>query len=486
LIKIKKIPAIKSSLQLQEIFSELGYEIPVAKSESPGNATNDAEIGTSRSALGATIAWGSRTIGNRYAILPMEGWDAEVDGQPSELLERRWLNFAGSGAKLLWGCEAAAVNHNCRANPRQLMINEDTIGNISGLYKKVRNVHREKFGTDEDLVVGLQLTHSGRWSRPSGIIEPQMVYRHAELDQRVNGHERHLMSDDEIEALAQLYVDRAELAAEAGFDFVDVKHCHGYFAHELLSGISRDGRYGGSFENRTRFLREVVAGIRLRRPSLGIGVRLSAYDFLPYRPGRNGTGEPVDSLDGYRFGGDDTGVGIDLTETFQFLSLLEDLDIQLVCITAGSPYYNPHIQRPARYPPSDGYQPPEDPLVGVARMIKATADLKARFPNLIIVGSGYTYLQEWFAHVAQGLVENQMVDSVGIGRMVLSYPDLPDDLLSGRGMARKKICRTFSDCTTAPRKGLISGCYPLDPFYKDMPEADELKVIKKTLIDGGA
>ncbi|MFT6437989.1 MAG: 2,4-dienoyl-CoA reductase-like NADH-dependent reductase (Old Yellow Enzyme family) [Candidatus Azotimanducaceae bacterium] len=484
MIKIKKIPAIKSALQLQEIFSEFGYKIPVAKSASTGNATNDSRIGTSSSALGTTIAWGSRTIGNRYAILPMEGWDAEVDGQPSELLERRWLNFAGSGAKLLWGCEAAAVNHNCRANPRQLVINEDAIGSISSLYKKVRNVHREKFGTDEDLVVGLQLTHSGRWSRPSGIIEPLMVYRHAELDQRVNGNDRHLMSDDDIEALAQLYVDRAVLAAEAGFDFVDVKHCHGYFAHELLSGVSRGGRYGGSFENRTRFLKEVVAGVRSRSPGLGIGVRLSAYDFVPYGPGSDGTGEPVDSLDGYRFGGDHTGVGIDLTETFQFLSLLEDLDIQLVCITAGSPYYNPHIQRPARYPPSDGYQPPEDPLIGVARMIKATADLKARFPNLIIVGSGYTYLQEWFAHVAEGLVENRMVDSVGIGRMVLSYPDLPDDLLSGRGMARKKICRTFSDCTTAPRKGLISGCYPLDPFYKDMPEADELKVIKKTLIDG--
>ena len=486
MIKIKKIPAIKNPLQLQEIFSEFGYEIPVAKSALTGSTANDAGIGTSSSALGTSIAWGSRTIGNRYAILPMEGWDAEVDGQPSELLERRWLNFACSGAKLLWGCEAAAVNHSCRANPRQLVINEDTIGNISALYKKVRNVHREKFGTDGDLVVGLQLTHSGRWSRPSGIIEPLMVYRHAELDQRVNGNQRHLMSDDEIAALAQLYVDRAVLAGEAGFDFVDVKHCHGYFAHELLSGVSREGRYGGSFKNRTRFLREVVAGIRARGPSLGIGVRLSAYDFVPYRPGNDGTGEAIDSLDGYRFGGDATGTGIDLSETFQFLSLLEELDIQLVCITAGSPYYNPHIQRPARYPPSDGYQPPEDPLIGVARMIKATADLKARFPNLIIVGSGYTYLQEWFAHVAEGLVENQMVDSVGIGRMVLSYPDLPDDLLSGRGMIRKKICRTFSDCTTAPRKGLISGCYPLDPFYKEMPEADELKVIKKALADGGA
>jgi len=479
-MKIKKIPAIKTADQLQEIFSDFGYEIPVA------DAGDESVIGAKASCLGEAIKWGSRIIGNRYAILPMEGWDAEVDGQPSELVARRWLNFAESGAKLLWGCEATAINHACRANPRQLVIDDNTIENISALHTKMRSAHRRKFETDEDLVIGLQLTHSGRWSRPTGVIEPQMVYRHPELDQRVNGNDRHLLSDDQIDEIVRLFIERAVLVEQAGFDFVDVKHCHGYFSHELLSGVSREGRYGGSFENRTRFLRDVVEGIRARCPELGIGVRLSAYDLVPFRPGHDGTGEPVLSGDCYRFGGDDTGLGVDLTETIQFLALLEKLDIQLVCITAGSPYYNPHVQRPARYPPSDGYQPPEDPLVGVARMIKATAELKARFPNLIIVSSGYTYLQEWFAHVAEGLVQNHMVDSVGIGRMVLSYPDLPDDLLSGRGMVRKKICRTFSDCTTAPRKGLISGCYPLDPFYKDKPEADELKIIKKALGDAAA
>ena len=476
-MKLKKIPAIKTAHQLQEVFSGFGYNIPVA------SQSDEIAPGAKETCLGESIQWGSRTIGNRYSILPMEGWDAEIDGRPSELVARRWLNFAGSGAKLLWGCEASAIDHACRANPRQLVLNNDTVDNISSLYKEMRAAHRQKFGTDEDLVVGLQLTHSGRWSRPTGVIEPQMVYRHPELDLRVNGTDRHLMSDDQIDAVVARFIERAELAAQAGFDFVDVKHCHGYFSHELLSGVSREGRYGGSFENRTRFLRDVVHGIKTRCPDLGIGVRLSAYDLAPFKPGPKGTGEPVIVEGSYRFGGDDTGLEVDLTETVKFLGLLEQLDIRLVCITAGSPYYNPHIQRPARYPPSDGYQPPEDPLVGVARMIKATAELKAQFPNLIFVGSGYTYLQEWFAHVTQGLVENQMVDSVGIGRMVLSYPDLPVDLLSGRGMVRKKICRTFSDCTTAPRKGLISGCYPLDPFYKDKSEADELKAIKEVLAE---
>ena len=150
-----------------------------------------------------------------------------------------------------------------------------------------------------------------------------------------------------------------------------------------------------------------------------------------------------------------------------------------MCVTAGSPYYNPHIQRPAIFPPSDGYLPPEDPLVGVARQIDATARLKARHPDMVIVGSAYSYLQEWAPHVAQHVVGAGMADAVGLGRMVLSYPDLPADVLAGAPLKTKLLCRTFSDCTTAPRNGLVSGCFPLDPFYTKHPHAVTLKELKK-------
>jgi 2,4-dienoyl-CoA reductase-like NADH-dependent reductase (Old Yellow Enzyme family) len=172
---------------------------------------------------------------------------------------------------------------------------------------------------------------------------------------------------------------------------------------------------------------------------------------------------------------------IDLTETFQFFDLLSELGIKLVCTSAGSPYYNPHIQRPAMFPPSDGYLPPEDPLLGVARQIRVTAELKARYPQMCVVGSGYTYLQEWLPHVAQHQVRNGLVDFVGVGRLVLSYHDLPYDVVNGRPLQTKRICRTFSDCTTGPRNGLVSGCYPLDPFYKAHPQAEALKVAKQAL-----
>jgi 2,4-dienoyl-CoA reductase-like NADH-dependent reductase (Old Yellow Enzyme family) len=469
---IIKIPGIKTTVALRERFKQLGYEIPVAE---------NAASGRENLHLAQPIQFGSRSIGNRFSILPMEGWDAGRDGRPTELIERRWLNFATSGAKLLWGCEAAAVNHECRANPRQLVINNETVGDIARLYRKVRQIHKDHFGTDHDFVVGLQLTHSGRWCRPDGVLEPKIAYRHTELDARVNASDSHLIPDDDIDELVELYIDRAGLAAKAGFDFVDVKHCHGYFAHELLSAVNRPGPYGGSLENRTRFLRNVVSGIQQRYPEIAIGVRLSAYDFLSFKPGPSRTGEPVKVADDFRFGADATGLAIDLAEPVRLLTELSSLGVKLVCITAGSPYYNPHIQRPALYPPSDGYQPPEDPLAGVARMIQATAELKSQFPELVIVGSGYTYLQEWLPQVAEGVVAQNMVDLVGIGRMALSYPNLPADVLAGRGLARKKICRTFSDCTTAPRKGLISGCYPLDDYYKTTPEAGQLKKIKKAI-----
>jgi 2,4-dienoyl-CoA reductase-like NADH-dependent reductase (Old Yellow Enzyme family) len=268
---------------------------------------------------------------------------------------------------------------------------------------------------------------------------------------------------------------------------VDVKHCHGYLGHELLSGVDRRGAYGGDLEGRTRFLRAVIDGIRSEAPGLEIGVRLSIFDFAPFRAGADGVGAPeLGGEGGYRhaFGGDGTGTGIDLGETSALLGILETLGVRLLCTSAGSPYYCPHIQRPAFYPPSDGYGPPEDPLVGVARLIEATATLARRHRDLVIVGSGYSYLQEWLPHVAQRVVREGGATAVGIGRMALSYPKLPTDVLSGRPVERRLLCRTFSDCTTAPRHGLVSGCYPLDPFFRGRDEAARLEEIKRALRAG--
>jgi len=421
-------------------------------------------------------------IGNAMCILPMEGWDGTTDGRPTALTKNRWKNFALSGAKLLWGCEAVAVRPEGRANPNQLMLNEKTFEDFVDLFALLQTTHQAHFGDTSDLLVGLQLTHSGRFCKPNDKkkMEPRILYPHPILNKKFGlGDDYPLMTDSEIDSIIEDYIHAAVLAQKAGFHFVDIKHCHGYLGHEFLSAYDREGKYGGSFENRTRFLREIVAGIKATAPGLEIGVRMSIFDWVPFQKGPDETGVPAQaSLYKYAFGSDESGRKTDLSEPFLFLQELEKLGIELFCTTAGSPYYNPHIQRPALFPPSDGYQPPEDPLHGVARQIRATAEIKQAFPNLYVVGSAYSYLQEWLPNVGQYVLKTGKADSIGFGRMVLSYPDMPADILSGQGLKRAKICRTFSDCTTAPRNGMISGCFPLDPLYKKMPEYEQLKALK--------
>jgi NADPH2 dehydrogenase len=471
-VEFPKVSKLKTAELFQSHLKKIGVALPF-----------DENVASSDGPLAQPIQCGTTTIGNRFCILPMEGWDGTADGKPTELTLRRWKNFGLSGAKLIWGGEAVAVRHDGRANPNQLLMNESNVGDIAKLRETLVESHRERFGQTDDLLVGLQLTHSGRFARPNEKtkLEPRIAYPHSVLDSRFNvDSSSAILTDDELKKLIDDFIVAAKHAAGAGFSWVDIKHCHGYLGHELLSGYDRPGEFGGSFENRSRFLRDIVNGIRSEIPGLQFGVRLSVFDFTPFQPDAEGMGvASAESPYPLAFGGDGTGQGIDLTEPHKFLDLLEQLGINLLCTTAGSPYYNPHIQRPATFPPSDGYLPPEDPLVGVARQIQATADLKAKHPNLIFVGSGYSYLQDWLPNVAQAAVRGGTVDSIGLGRMVLSYPDFPADVIAGNLLARKKICRTFSDCTTAPRNGIVSGCYPLDTFYKKMPEFKQLAAIKK-------
>lgn len=472
-----RVASFKTHQAFTERLDELGLSLP---------CDQEIQSAAQGSPLAESLDVDGTRVGNRFCILPMEGWDGTTDGKPSELTLRRWRNFGLSGAKLIWGGEAVAVRHDGRANPNQLRMSDQNLSAIESLRTELISCHEERFGTSDDLLVGLQLTHSGRFARPNdkATAEPRPIQRNRCLDKRLNiDDDASMMTDDDLHRLIDQFVSASSMAHQAGFQFVDVKHCHGYLGHELLSGYDRPGPFGGSFENRTRFLREIVQGIKSESPSLMIGVRLSIFDFLPFCPGEDRIGTPDANGDPrLTFGGDGTGLGIDLEEPTRFVHLLRDLGISVVCTTAGSPYYNPHIQRPATFPPSDGYQPPEDPLVGVMRQIEATAALKRLCPDQIFVGSGYTYLQDWLPHVAQAVVRDGWVDSVGLGRMVLSYPELPADVLEGTEMPRKKICRTFSDCTTAPRNAMVSGCYPLDPFYKARPERDELKRIKQTAV----
>jgi NADPH2 dehydrogenase len=472
-----RVARFRSAGDLREHLAAIGAPIPI----------DDAPLAAAEgSPLAEPLALGQRVAGNRWCIHPMEGWDGTPDGRPTDILLRRWHNFGASGAKLVWGGEAVAVVAEGRANPNQLLAAACGREGFATLLGAVRDAHRAAHGRDDDLIVALQLTHSGRFSRPTAAGRaPQIAYHHPLLDARHGvdpADASCVLSDADVERLIDAYLAAARDADAAGFDMVDIKACHGYLLHEFLSARRRPGAWGGDFAGRTRLLLTIIERVRAECPRLLVGVRLSLFDMVPWHM-VNGRGEPFPFAAALPY---DCGFGVDeanplaydLREPIALLSRLRDRGVVAVNLSAGSPYTVPHIQRPAAFPPSDGYPPPEDPLTGVWRQIDAAKRAKEAVPDLVLVGSGYTYLQDYLVHAAQAVVRQGWIDAVGLGRMVLSYPTLPADALAGRPLARGSVCRTFSDCTTAPRHGLVSGCYPLDAYYKALPEAARVKAIK--------
>jgi len=486
--KLVRVPSLRAVDDFRRHCAGLGLELPCEDAIEIG-----ANSPLSQPVIGVKI--NGKQIGNRIAVQPMEGWDGTSAGGVTDEMRRRWRRFGESGAKLICGGEAMAVRPDGRGNPNQLIINEENRAGLAELVSIVRQAHRERYGSIDDLVIGFQLTHSGRFCRPNAKagLEPRVAFRHPILDARFNvTSETQIFTDEELERLVFDYVLAAKVAWQAGADFVDIKHCHGYLLHEFLGAHTRPGRYGGSFENRTRLLREIVAGIRASGNPIEFAVRLSTFDKVPHRPdparskpGRPGPGIPEEHAQylPYRYGfgvcqSDPT--QIDLKETFQFVELCVRLGVKILNTTAGSPYYTAHLQRPAAYPPSDSYQPAYDPLVDVERQIQVVRQLRARAPrDLLMVSSGLSYLQEYLPQVAQSLLRQGWTDLVGVGRAVLSYPTMLTDAMRKGALESRFICRTFSECTTAPRNGLISGCYPLDKFYAARPENRLLKQAKK-------
>jgi NADPH2 dehydrogenase len=505
-LKLTRVATLKTVSDFRAYVASLGLDLPCEDEIVAGNASPLAQ-GI------AGVSVNGKRVGNRWAIHPMEGWDGTTTGGVTEEMLRRWQRFGESGAKLIYGGEAMAVRPDGRANPNQILITEANKAGIASLRETLVKAHQERYGKTDDLVIGFQLTHSGRFCKPTDKkrMEPRVAFRHPILDRKFNvTSDAQVFADGEIEELIQCYVRAAKIAWDVGADFVDIKHCHGYLLHEFLGAHTRPGKFGGSFENRTSILRDIVAGIRASGNKIEIGVRLSAFDFVPFKPdpalsqpGKLGPGIPEDFSQclPYRYGfgvNADNPVEYDLTETFRFAELCAQLGVKILNLSAGSPYYNPHIQRPAAYPPSDGYQPAHDPLIDVARQIGVVKQIKEhlvkscsgavsaptavtdrRCSAPILVGTAYSYLQEYLPHVAQYVVRNGWTDMVGLGRMVLSYPNILAEAVGKGSIAPKQICRTFSDCTTAPRNGMISGCYPLDKYYSAKPEFQQLKEAKK-------
>jgi 2,4-dienoyl-CoA reductase-like NADH-dependent reductase (Old Yellow Enzyme family) len=428
--------------------------------------------------------FGPWTVGNRLCVQPMEGCDGTLEGRPDELTYRRYRRFGAGGAKLIWG-EATAVVPEGQANPRQLVIHDGTAADLERMHRECRQAHQEVFGTSEDLVVGLQLTHSGRYSfrRPliafhDPILDPRTLVDKA--TGRTVDDSYPLMTDDDLKRLEDHYVSAARLAFRIGYQFVDIKQCHRYLLSELLAARTRPGLYGGSLQNRTRLARNIIQRIRSEVPDAVIGTRLNVYDCIPYRtppapPSEGGekgvVGEPCPWQPPIRSAWGtcaDDPLQPDLTEPKQWIAELDRLGVAVVNVSMGSPYATPHVIRPFEYPPPDGYETPEHPLLGVVRHFRLAGELQQAFPHLPMVGSGYSYLQEFLGNAGAANVRDGRITFVGVGRAALPQPDFARQLREQGRLDRKRICRTFSYCTALMRAKhnelgqFATGCPPFD------------------------
>lgn len=399
--------------------------------------------------LGEQVMIGTKTAPNRLACQPMEGCDGTADGAPDELTFRRYRRFAEGGAGVIW-FEATACCEEGRANPRQLWITEKNLDVYKKIVEEIRETGRKQTGHTPLII--MQDTHSGRYSKPHGKPEPIIAYNNPIFEGENPIDQSRIISDEGLDRVKEDLVEAAVLAEKAGFDGVDMKCCHRYLNSELLSAYNREGRYGGSLENRTRLLRESVAGAREAcGKEFLVCSRLNVYDGFAYP---------------YGFGvAADGSLDFDPTEPVWLLKELAKLGVKLVDVTMGNPYFNPHVNRPFAM---GGYEPEEHPLQGVARMLQGTAQLKKVVPDLKVIASGLTYLGVAAPHVAAAFMQDGSFDFAGFGRMIFAYPDFAKSILEKGELDPKKICICCSKCTEIMRGGSTPGCVIRDSLYTEL------------------
>ena len=432
----------RTAQDVREELQELGVSIPLSE---------HTEV------LRQPIAVGAHTLSNRLAIQPMEGCDSEPDGRPGELTRRRYHRFAESGAGLIWA-EATAIVPEGRANPRQITLTEQTLDSFKALVEDVKETAQKETGVEPLFI--LQATHSGRYSKPTGTPAPLIAYHNPLFEQQTPIADDRIVSDEYLDTLPERYAATTRLAAAAGFDGVDIKACHRYLLSELLSAYDRPGRYGGDFVNRTRLYRDAIAAATAAAASdFLVATRLNLYDGFPHPYGWGVAAEG--------------GLAPDMTEPIRLVEQLHTVyGVSLFDFTIGNPYVNPHVNRPYDH---GGYVPPEHPLVGVARMCACIAAVKAHLPHAVVISSGHSYLRQFAALQAAGMVESGAADIAGFGREAFAYPAFARDLLQTGEMKAACCCMTCGKCTELMRAGSTAGCVLRDEVYLPIYRRDVLK-----------
>ena len=387
------------------------------------------------------IRIGEHIFPNRVVLQPMEGCDCEEDGSPGALTKEKYIKAAKSGAGLIW-FEANAVCPEGRTNVRQMMLTAQNSHRFATFLQELREIALAECGAKPIFI--LQLTHSGRQS-----ITPMIAYRNPVYEEKRPVCDANIVTNEYLDTLPEKYAASAALAAKVGFDGVDVKSCHGYLFQELLSAFSRAGRYGGAFENRARLYLDCIAAVKRVIPvECLLATRLGVSDMVPHPYGFGTTAENA----------------LDLAEPLLLIEKLIAAGVQLLNVTVGNPYYNPHVNRPYR---KGGYEPPEAAETGLARFEKIEKHIKEKFPTLPVVGSGLSYYRADLFEQAERQLGRGVCDFVGFGRMWLAYPDFYRDFLAGR-FESKKCCLACSKCTELMRGGRVSGCAVFNEYYRNL------------------
>ena len=413
-----------------------GFNIPFSKDISP--LSEKPVIKT---------AHGEVTLKNALATHPMEGCDANLDGSASDLTRRRYARFSGSGAALVW-MEAISVVPEARTSDHQMMINDNTADSFKSLVEDIKK---------NDTFVVAQLTHSGRFAKNSDTPHALFATRSLPFEEkRPQDKDVPVLTDDYLDALPEKFAKAAKIAEDAGFDAIDVKACHQYLLDELLSAHTREGKYGGSFENRTRLMIDCFDAVRsVLRPETVLASRLSLSDMIEAPYGfAVAEGKPVTP---------------DLTETKKLLEILTSKGLSLVDMTMGSPYFNPHVNRPYN---KGSYAPPEHPLTGLERLIGASREIQHLFPDLNVIGTGYSYLREFAPYVAAGALKEKAATMIGFGRMAFAYDTFATDMMAGK-VDPRKVCIACSKCAEIKRLSGHTGCPIRDqeiylPVYREL------------------
>lgn len=410
-------------------------------------------LGGELSALANPLIVHNHTLPNRIAIQPMEGADGTPDGAPGELTYRRYERFAAGGAALIW-FEAVAVACEGRANPRQLMLTEHNLDAYKLLVERIRETGVRANGYAPLII--MQATHSGRYSKPDGSPKPRIAYNNPLYESEPLPASA-ILTDDELRQTESLYGLTAALAERAGFDGVDIKACHRYLINELLSAYNRPGDYGGSLENRSRFLCNAMESARASvSADMILTTRINVYDGFPH-PFGFGVKPHVNP---------ESELTPDLSEPLKVIGKLADrFNLPIINITIGNPYKNPHVNRPYD---AGGYVPDEHPLVGLSRMMRCVSAVQKAFPQLSVVGSAFSYPRQFAPALAAGMVSGNHCNMAGFGRMALAYPDFANDILHSGGLDAKKVCLTCGQCAGLLRQGKPAGCAIRDAEYREV------------------